>query len=571
VLDQVFVAHYTPMVERRVGLTARLDQVGLLNRTRWVEAYDREDLTPADIETRYSQFRYLKDFPDGVYLTTKLQTKHMSLAFKHAEALRMIVDGQFATSLILEDDAVFSGNDFEQILQKYLQQMPADWDVLCLNEGNSALNHIAGGDLVADQLVYPKVWSGKGSQHQVWSENVFRGTAGYVVSLAAATKLVGNMLPLALPIDNELCLWCNKLSLEVFWGEPTLISQGSTTGEAGMASTLTDNTQNRGTTAAEIETYSHALHLVTQHRPSSTSSTTTVQVDDDTGEEHVLSHYPPGVLAQLRLFLGSAVVECACGADDGDSEASDVPECCAAMGALTDWADGEQRHIVQARAEIQQANSIHTAAGERETNPHAKQGWADAALSSHTMLLALDRLLSSSAGGVEEAVNPVDAAVAAQAGAQAVDAARDGRMVMLGALLPLLAAGAAHTDAQGSSLLMIAAQQGHVGSIRVLLTSGADTGATDQSGAAALAYAANGGSAAAVRELCAAAPAGAADALDGSGTTALIRAAIAGHTAVLEALAQPPCTASLDQTDPSGSTALMCVALVGEHSAPSRY
>eukprot|EP00937_MAST-01D_sp_MAST-1D-sp2_P006517 g6517.t1 len=116
-----------------------------------------------------------------------------------------------------------------------------------------------------------------------------------------------------------------------------------------------------------------------------------------------------------------------------------------------------------------------------------------------------------------------------------------------------------HEDALNSTALILAARAGRAGTVRVLLSQGADAAATDEGGANALLHAASNGRAAVVRELCGGAGGSGGSALAVKGKAALHRASAAGHVHAVAALVRE-CGASADSADEQGNTALMYAA-----------
>ena len=224
-VPDVFIAHYKPNADRKKALQAQLAEEGIDRKAQWIEDYDREDLDTAIIDEYYDQFRFvIEDVPTDVdpkpqiHLTHRMQRSHISLALKHMEAYRRIVQEQIPVALILEDDAEIKSG-FKQHLQSYLKQLPPSWEMLCLGEGNP-IARVPAERLRPGVNVYKSTWDGTGMvqqlpfvsfldlvsllQSQVHSRNIFRSSDGYVVTLASAAKLLKSIVPFAMPIDNQL-------------------------------------------------------------------------------------------------------------------------------------------------------------------------------------------------------------------------------------------------------------------------------------------------------------------------------------------------------------------------------
>ena len=154
-VDRIYVLHYQPNIERRTALEQSLREQKL--EATWITKYDREELDAETIAASYSQFRHVQDSWDGdVYVTHGLSPAHISIALKHIEAYRQIVSDNIATALIFEDDVQLRPN-FKTQLLKYIQDLPSDWDMLCIGEGNP-VTHVSTKDQHAGQHVYRRRW-----------------------------------------------------------------------------------------------------------------------------------------------------------------------------------------------------------------------------------------------------------------------------------------------------------------------------------------------------------------------------------------------------------------------------
>jgi hypothetical protein len=134
----VFVAHYTPLKERKEALLEEIAKAGI-SGVRFVEDFDREVLTDAVIKEAYAHFRYLAedlvgegDEEELPYTAYKMSDKEVSLAIKQLEALKIVVREDHPMALIIEDDAILT-DDFATKLMLYISQLKdGEWDVLCI-------------------------------------------------------------------------------------------------------------------------------------------------------------------------------------------------------------------------------------------------------------------------------------------------------------------------------------------------------------------------------------------------------------------------------------------------------
>jgi hypothetical protein len=198
------IIHYTPLVERKKFME---DQMILNNLSYdFITIFDREELTVNELDK---------------FNTAKLKMAEISLFLKQIEGLKSTQK----ISLILEDDAVLCEN-FTNILNNYIKQLPEDWDFVFL--GNGCNLHIPKQIIDLDKNInlfikcnYPTSWGGNGST---------KCADSYLVSSRAVkvlSKDFNDEEKINLPYDH----WLNKMILKnnfkVYWVEPTIVSQGS--------------------------------------------------------------------------------------------------------------------------------------------------------------------------------------------------------------------------------------------------------------------------------------------------------------------------------------------------------
>jgi len=205
---RIFILHYSKLTERKQHILDQLQKYNILDY-EFVERYDKETLIESDL------LKIDKCLPLSV----------VSLLFKHFYAWREIKE-KYNEGLVLEDDVIFC-DDFINILNKYLMQIPRDYDMVFLGDGDGSW-HIPQNDLIPYKLiyekdVYPTSWGGAG---------VMRGTDAILVSKKCAEQMcrfIDAETSIYLPVDwfiNKAAL-LNKF--KVYWAEPTIISTGSVT------------------------------------------------------------------------------------------------------------------------------------------------------------------------------------------------------------------------------------------------------------------------------------------------------------------------------------------------------
>jgi glycosyl transferase family 25 len=204
---KIFVLHYDKLVERRQNMDKQLSLNGL--EAEYITCYDKDQLSSTDKNK----------------FTSNCSSPAISLFLKHIFCYHEITN-KYDYALILEDDAIFQ-NHFKERLDYYVRQLPNDWDMLFI--GDACNLHIPY-DIVSKsnmnvfkKCLEPTFWGGNGAT---------RCTDSYLISKKCATKIIdfiNNKI-----IDNAIDWWlndvCRKYNFNVYWAEPTIISQGSQNG-----------------------------------------------------------------------------------------------------------------------------------------------------------------------------------------------------------------------------------------------------------------------------------------------------------------------------------------------------
>lgn len=180
----------------------------------FIEEYDRENLSDEDLK---------------IFDTNKVKLSMCSNISKHIDTYRNIMNNEYKYSLILEDDVILDDN-FGDKLNKGLEQLPDDYDMLFI--GNGCNLHIPLIKRSPYKFIYKKCrestnWGGDGGT---------RCTDSYLVSKKGAKKLMSYISKLKegainMPSDWWLNQVIRDLKLEIYWMEPTIVTQGTQTGK----------------------------------------------------------------------------------------------------------------------------------------------------------------------------------------------------------------------------------------------------------------------------------------------------------------------------------------------------
>uniref|UniRef100_A0A6C0JK75 Glycosyl transferase family 25 domain-containing protein n=1 Tax=viral metagenome TaxID=1070528 RepID=A0A6C0JK75_9ZZZZ len=205
---KIFVIHYAKLIERRKNMVMQLITNGL--DAEFVTQYDRDQLSSED----------------KAKFVTKYKDDDIAISLSHLYCYKEIIK-KYEYALILEDDAVFN-NNFKKILLDYICQLPEDWDMLFIGDGchlhipNDVICKSKGN--IFKKCLEPTLWGGDGAT---------RCTDSYLISKKCAQKIIDCFLSDRHLMDHAIDWWLNNVSrhfqFNVYWAEPTIVTQGSMT------------------------------------------------------------------------------------------------------------------------------------------------------------------------------------------------------------------------------------------------------------------------------------------------------------------------------------------------------
>jgi len=152
----------------------------------------------------------------------------ISVCLHHIQCFKNIVIGNYDYALILEDDVVL-GPDFHNKLKMYINELPENWDMLFVGDGCGY--HIPQDRITNDKHIYLKDYAPSATTGQ----GCTRCLDSYIVSKKCASVIVNRLTTLKnytilVPAD----LWLNNViknnRFKIYWGEPTICTQGSQKG-----------------------------------------------------------------------------------------------------------------------------------------------------------------------------------------------------------------------------------------------------------------------------------------------------------------------------------------------------
>lgn len=200
---KIFVIHYDKLVERKKCIINQMKKFNL--DFEFVSNHGKENIS---LEEK-KKFRRITD-------------AEISLMLHHIECLKQISlenDNEYA--LILEDDVLLN-KDFNKLLEIYIKQLPADWDMLFI--GNGCNLHIPQELLTNNQFIYKK--------------DVYQGASrcadSYLITKKCAKFIFEKFQQPNYMVLTPYDIWLNNVmrhnKLNIYWSEPTIVEQGSENG-----------------------------------------------------------------------------------------------------------------------------------------------------------------------------------------------------------------------------------------------------------------------------------------------------------------------------------------------------
>jgi len=206
---KIFVAHNSKLVDRKIHMLQQFQKHNISDY-EFIEKYDKDEIT--DYESSLFDINYKKST--------------MSLHLKHNYLYKLIAEN-YENALIFEDDVILSDN-FSEILNKYVTQLPKDYDMLFIGDGCNL--HIEKHKIIHNKNIYERsLYKSPGG-----GDGASRCTDSYIISNKCAKKMCEYINKLTHKINIPIDWWLNVAARDnnflVFWAEPTIVTQGSQNG-----------------------------------------------------------------------------------------------------------------------------------------------------------------------------------------------------------------------------------------------------------------------------------------------------------------------------------------------------
>jgi glycosyl transferase family 25 len=199
---KVLIVHYDKLKHRKENRCKQLSLYKELNY-EYISNYGKDNLT---IENK-KMFRNISD-------------AEISVALHHIECFKEISE-KYDFAIILEDDIVLCPN-FYNILNMYIKQLPDNWDMLFI--GNGCNLHIPNEMLMKQKYIYKRSNS-LGATRCLDSYLITKKCANIILE-----KLKLPNYTILCPVDHWLNYVIKNNNFNVYWAEPSIITQGSQNG-----------------------------------------------------------------------------------------------------------------------------------------------------------------------------------------------------------------------------------------------------------------------------------------------------------------------------------------------------
>lgn len=216
---KAYILHCKTLTERKVYMQKKLQSLEI--ESEWITEHDAIELTSNLINQYYvddkqkclERVRLL--WPISQHQSRRLRDTEISLAIKHCIAIEKISKNDEEYGLVLEDDCLFVEN-FKHSFEDLLKKTPSNWDVIHVGNGYGMKPENY------KEIVNEKVY--------LMNHPASRCAEAILIKKSAANKINNTIKPFYLAADWEYGYQYHLHNLNVYWWEPSLITQGSHNG-----------------------------------------------------------------------------------------------------------------------------------------------------------------------------------------------------------------------------------------------------------------------------------------------------------------------------------------------------
>jgi glycosyl transferase family 25 len=206
---KIFVLHYSKLIDRKKYIIEQFQKQNITDY-EFIEKFDKDEITS----------------DESSLFAVNYKKSTMSLHLKHNYVYKLTADN-YDNALIFEDDVILSDNFIDK-LNNYMTQLPENYDMLFIGDGCNL--HIEEHKLIPNKNIYakclyPTSWGGNGAS---------KCSDSYIINKKCAKKMCEYINSLKCKINLPIDWWINEAArdnnFEVYWAEPTIVTQGSQNG-----------------------------------------------------------------------------------------------------------------------------------------------------------------------------------------------------------------------------------------------------------------------------------------------------------------------------------------------------
>lgn len=199
----VYVTHYKPLVNRKVFMDQQFLEQNI--KGIYITDYDKEELNEEDLN------RFRRPY---------MSNGEISLFLKHVESWKQIIESKTSYSIVFEDDAILN-SEFNSKFNNYMLLAPANFDIIFLGDGCQLHGSL--------DIVFTKTFATRCTDSMVISKKCAQKL--YMFFNLRYIKYKNESTPVEWAIDHWLNYAIKLLSLNIYWVEPTIVTQGSQNGK----------------------------------------------------------------------------------------------------------------------------------------------------------------------------------------------------------------------------------------------------------------------------------------------------------------------------------------------------
>ncbi len=196
-----YIIHNPELPYRKINMIKILKENDIsLNDVTWMIYPNKKDITE-ELKNRITDKNC--SLPNG----------YISCTYKHYLSIKDMIENNYNLAVIMEDNIGGFRKNVKESIEKYLEQLPNNWDILF--DGWES-EHYIEGPIFPDKLVYLKNNDITGQ-----CAGSTKSAQFYMLNLDCAKKLYENFIPFNDVPDKIYNFIFRKLNMKSYWVEPT--------------------------------------------------------------------------------------------------------------------------------------------------------------------------------------------------------------------------------------------------------------------------------------------------------------------------------------------------------------